>query len=97
MLQSVKSKQTPNWYNRDNKIKLQNIEQIMRNTYLSLKISFSRSNQTILSITRVKLAIQKSTRSNGERIRNCNLKNTLKWVCENHNDFLSSSFSLNDF
>jgi len=29
LLQAVKSKQTPNWYNIDKKIKPQNIEQIL--------------------------------------------------------------------
>ena len=46
----------------------------MRNTYLSLHISFSRSNQTIWSITHIEPAIQKSVRSNGEQICSCNMK-----------------------
>ena len=77
MLQTVKLKQTLNWYDKDKKIKSQTIEQIMRKTYLSLQISFSRFNQTIWIITRVEPAVQKSSQSNGEQIRSCNLKNVL--------------------
>ena len=77
VLQIMKSKQNHNWYNRD-KIKSQNIEQIMRNNYLSLHISFSWFNQTIWNIIRIKPAIQKSVWSNGERIHSFNLKNALQ-------------------
>lgn len=77
VLQSAKSNQSINAYNRDKKMKPQNAEQRMRNTYLPLQILVWQSNQTILSIMCVEPTIQKLVRSNGERIRSYNLKNTL--------------------
>ena len=77
VLQSAKSNQSINAYNRDKKMKPQNAEQRMRNTYLPLQILVWQLNQTILSIMCVEPTIQKLVRSNGERIRSYNLKNTL--------------------
>ena len=95
-------KANSNWYNRDKKKKSQNIKQIIskykksQNNYLSLQIYFSWSNQKNWNITCIEPLAQKSVWSNGQRIHSCNLKITLSWVCENHNDFPSHSFSRND-
>ena len=42
----------------------------------------------------VESTIQELARSNGEWIHNCHMKNTLWWMCKNHNDF-SFAFPLN--